>query len=147
MKIILVEDDWDQEKAICDALRANFDGLEVETITTESGFIKSLDRIVRERPDLVIFDMMLRFADPSPSLDDTWLDLDEYLVQQAGLRCQKLLSDRVPEIRTLFYSILQKKEVGCEVPEGVCYLPKGESSDRLLKKVSHILKIPIRTNS
>jgi len=138
MKILLVEDDWSQEDAIRSALTESFEGIEIGTISTESQFRESLDAIVADPPDLVIFDMMIRWADPSPDLDDS---SEEYEVQTAGLRCQKLLAERAPRVRTLFFSILEKKEVGCDFPENVCYLPKGESAEPLLNKISKILGV------
>ena len=111
MRILLVEDDWIQEESMSGAIRDAFPEVVIESLCTELEFRNALDRIAADPPDLVIFDIMIRWTDPSPDLDESALPA-EFSRQDAGLRCHKLLIERVPHARTLLYSILDREDIG-----------------------------------
>jgi DNA-binding NarL/FixJ family response regulator len=143
MRILLVEDDWVQEESMREAIHDAFPNASIESLCTELEFRNELDRIVADPPDLVILDIMIRWTDPSPDLDESVLPL-ELSRQDAGLRCHQLLAERSPHTRTLLYSILDKEDIGREFPSNVDYLQKGDGLDRLINKIARMLNAPRR---
>jgi DNA-binding NarL/FixJ family response regulator len=138
MRIILVEDEWLQEEFIHKAVRLAFAGRDVsiETISTELAFRERLDEIISNPPDLVIFDIMIRWTDPSEDMDDEPIDIEE----KGGLRCHTLLKERAPEIPTLIYSMLKPDDLG-KFPPGVCLIQKQDGIDKLLNKIAKKLNL------
>lgn len=143
MKILLVEDDVQQEEAIVDAIRKEFPEIQIETICTELDFRQSLESIATAPPDLIILDIMIRWTDPRadmvPQPDD--VKKETYLV--AGIRCEKLLRSR-PEtelIPVVFYSILEhERDLSNKIPLRPnlnCYLTKGSDPKPLIDKVRY----------
>ena len=141
MRILLVEDDWTQEESIRRAVAQAFPQVTLESISTELEFRNRIDQIAADPPNLAIFDIMIRWTDPSPDLDDTALP-PEFTRRDAGLRCHRLLSEHAPRVRTLLYSILDREDVGRDFPANVCHLRKGDRLEPLINKISRMLDLP-----
>ena len=103
MQILIVEDIEQQAAWLTEKLKGLFPRATVRHIRTESGFIDGFDEISDTPPDLVLMDMMLRWADPAP---DAPMTPQAYAgFQRAGLRCVNMLqshpgTSRVPIIIT-----------------------------------------------
>ncbi|MGB8508127.1 MAG: response regulator [Pyrinomonadaceae bacterium] len=113
MRILVVEDDHLQAEDICPRLREAFGGCEVDLIKTESEFRLQLEAIAAAPPDVVVLDMMLRWADPSP--DETKAPEDVKLEGYfyAGVRCARLLAEResTKGVPVILYTVLEPVDV------------------------------------
>lgn len=139
MKILVVEDDPRQSDFIIRSLEDLFDDLEINTIQTESDFLRSVPELEKTPPDLIIIDVMLRWAKPTPHLqllpqmpDDT----KEEGFYRAGFRCLKLIQSKnsLAKVPVIIYSILHRDEVAkylSEKSSHIVYLQKDFDSRKL----------------
>lgn len=145
MRILLVEDDHNQEEAIREAIQEKrIPGVEVEVIRTELGFRNQLDTIVQNPPNLIILDGMIRWTDPSPEMIEppsTVRDGGPFL---AGRRCLELIGDKLLKVPVIFYTILELEDLdGLPLPSNTRYLPKREDPGQLTTMIQEILgKVP-----
>ena len=113
MKILIVEDDYLQLEFIARDLSGQFPGVAIESIETESEFRKRMPAIRANPPNLVIMDVLLRWAniDEEPSIKD--VDGDFY---SAGIRCHELLAsfEETKDVPFIFYSMLDRTEAMSE---------------------------------
>jgi CheY-like chemotaxis protein len=98
-RIVVVEDDHQDATWIRDELRANLNAI-VEVISCEKDFVDVLPALGRRKPDIIIFDVMLRWATSSEELER---EVEQGKVPQdvmkegfirAGLRCVARLKAR-----------------------------------------------------
>src|SRR5262245_13291653 len=94
MKILLVEDDYLMTDWLYPKLEEEFPNAEIDKISTESEFYSRLVSIAVNPPDIILMDVMLRWADPSPDLQSPPREVQEGGFFRAGLRCQRLLSKK-----------------------------------------------------
>ncbi len=113
-RIVVVEDDHQDATWISDALRASLNA-HVEVIPCERDFVTRLPELGRKKPDIIIFDVMLRWATASEDLER---EVEQGKVPQdvidegflrAGLRCVVRLKTRddTKDIPYLVYTGLQ----------------------------------------
>ena len=103
-KVLLVEDDHLQR----DFLRARLEerlGVAVETRNTEWEFLSDFEAVAANKPDVAVFDLMLRWATPSRNMAPA----PEVVTNnpgKAGLRCAKRLHDdpRTRDVKVIIYS-------------------------------------------
>ena len=88
---VVVEDDHLQEGPIADNLAGMFPDAVVETVTTEEQFRAHLPPMREAVPDLVLMDVMLRWASPRPGLPAPPDDVVAGGYYRAGLRCARLM--------------------------------------------------------
>jgi hypothetical protein len=98
-KIVVVEDDYQDATWISDELRSHLNA-QVEVIQCERDFVMRLPDLGHERPAIIIFDVMLRWATSSEALEQEMEQgrvpqevIDEGFLK-AGLRCLKRLKLR-----------------------------------------------------
>ena len=114
LTIVVVEDDDQDAIWICDELQASLNA-EVEVIRCERDFVAKLPVLGQNRPDLIIFDVMLRWATSSEELEreveqgKVPKDVIEEGFIRAGLRCVARLKsyDDTKDIPYLIYTGLQ----------------------------------------
>ncbi len=139
MKILLVEDDYIQEQAIVTAIKKKFPDIQVSTICTELEFREKIDETLKNPPDMVILDVMIRWTDPGPGLDLESIPAEvlEGGAYRAGLRCERIWEDRLPRTPIVFYSVLEEKDMKSEFPNRprVYRLSKNSDPTALLKKI------------
>jgi CheY-like chemotaxis protein len=143
MRIVLVEDDHLQAARISDALERNFSNVRVERCSTESSFRDELERLGDDPPDLIVLDVMLRWADPAPDMPARPDDVRQNGYARAGLRCKTLLArdERTQDIPTVFYTVLDEIDLGEEARETQpAYLRKEAEPDQLIEIVRRLLR-------
>jgi len=143
MSILLVEDDYLQADAVLPVLRKEFPDIRVDIIKTEQEFRQRLEEILAAPPDLVIMDVMIRWTKPSPKFDPPPSDVTEGGRFRAGLRCERLLAERNPEIPVILYSVLGTDDFRKdELPNrpGVLFLSKIPDPGPFVRAVGQLLK-------
>ncbi|MDQ3802387.1 MAG: hypothetical protein M3416_00805 [Acidobacteriota bacterium] len=149
LKILLVEDDHVQAEEIREDLEEALSNVEykIEMIDSEQGFYNRLDTIEVDAPDLIIMDVMLRWAHPSPEIAAP----AEVIVgkhYRAGFRCLKRLAERqtARRINVILYTVLQKRDdIENEVralPPNVVYLVKEPNHSPFIRTVRSLLVNP-----
>jgi CheY-like chemotaxis protein len=147
MYITVVEDDHLQAEWIESRLKTAFRKLIVKRINTESDFYLWLDEIENgnEKPDLFIIDVMLRWADPSPTMSEPPPEVIKNGVFRAGLRCkdQVLANSRTKDVPIILYTVLEESDLGKALENrqpGVTYLRKDSSPEPLIRMIRRILR-------
>ena len=107
MNIVLVEDDHYEREDIKAAIREQFPTAVVQTIRTESAFMKALNTFV-QRPDIFLIDIMLRWTDPSP---DITMPPPNCSFLDAGFRCAEELQKVMPGVPTVLYTVLDNQDI------------------------------------
>lgn len=113
IRIISVEDDPLQAAWIKQTIEEKINGTLVIQIATESEFVKKLPEIVANPPTLILLDVMLRWAEPSPNTPERPPDVKEGGMRRAGFRCWIRLSED-PESRdvpVVLYTVLEREEL------------------------------------
>ncbi len=65
MYLLVIEDDYLQANWIQENLQTAFPTARIQRIATELDFRSHLEEIGRDRPTVIIMDVMLRWTDPS----------------------------------------------------------------------------------
>jgi CheY-like chemotaxis protein len=143
MRILVVEDDHHQAYWIGTSLLEGLPGAQIRRISTELGFRSRLADIADDPPDVIIMDIMLRWTDPSPDLQEPPADVRKDGFYAAGLRCERLLAEneRTSGIPVIFYTVLEESDVHQKQPtlrENVHYLPKESDPKPLIDKVREV---------
>jgi CheY-like chemotaxis protein len=138
--ILVVEDDHLQEGPLVDEINDAFPGGRVKSIYTEHGFRKQLTELRREPPDLVIMDVMLRWADPGPDSTNPPEEVIHEGFYRAGLRCAEMIADddTLRTVPVILYTILERYDLerrGKPLPRNVIYVRKSTDLDVLLRKI------------
>ncbi len=89
--IVVLEDDHLQEDLLRDQLQHAFPAARIDTVVTEQDFRDRLAEFRRERPDVIIMDVMLRWASPRPDAPAPPADVASGGYQRAGFRCAELI--------------------------------------------------------
>src|SRR5215213_772368 len=113
MKVVIVEDDYQQAELITSWLLERWPQLDIQRIGTEAAFRSLLSDPSFQPPNIFIIDIMLRWADPSPDIE---VPPDEVIVEgpyRAGLRCVDLIRKTVAtsHIPSVLYSVLDQRDV------------------------------------
>jgi len=145
MTIFLVEDDYLQADWICQKLREGIPDADVRLIPTEADFRSHLDQIASQQPDVVVMDVMLRWADPRPELEFPPRDVQEEGFYRAGLRCQRMLAEdsRTSQVPVILYTVLERTDLFRELPnlpQYVQYLAKQSDVSSLIEKIKELTR-------
>lgn len=140
MKIILVEDDHLQADEIQDALEEVFSDLEIKRVESEYDFYNLVDEFEETPPDIIIMDVMVRWAYPSPAMPEAPEDVITGQHYRAGFRCLKRLAERkkARSINVILYTVLEPVDIENDVqalPPNVTYLVKESSYNSIIRKV------------
>ncbi|HYH86171.1 MAG TPA: hypothetical protein VEX60_12010 [Pyrinomonadaceae bacterium] len=143
MYIVLVEDDHLQAEWVESCFGAAFHGVKVERISTESEFYSRLDGIMDARPDVFIIDVMLRWADPGPTMQEPPNEVRENGFYRAGLRCKEkiLENEKARSIPIILYTVLEELDLEKALqnnPPSVTYLRKDSDSEPLIKMIREV---------
>ena len=134
MRILLVEDDHLQSDPTLDNLRREFHGASFTRIRTESEFRAKFKEIATNKPDVIIMDVMLPWADPDPDLKVP-PEVAEGGIGRAGIRCKNLLAENeaTRDIPVLFYTVLDNPQLQTDIqnlrPEAEHLIKEPDSID------------------
>jgi CheY-like chemotaxis protein len=141
--IVVVEDDYLQADWIQARLEEAFPQVNILPVSTESEFLRRFDEIASSRPDVVVMDVMLRWADPSPNIADMTDDVKKEGFYRAGLRCALTMAAdaRTAEVPVILYTVLEGADLKDEfrnLPPNVQYVPKQPELEPLFQKINEL---------
>lgn len=144
MNILIVEDDYLQAEWFQKELKKEFPRANIDIIKTEYKFRSCMEEIAKKPPDVIVMDIMLRWADPSPDMPQPPDDVKNEGFYRAGLRCQKLLaeSEKTRIIPVILYTVLERndlKENLQKLPSHVIHLPKESSLTPLVREIRRLI--------
>jgi CheY-like chemotaxis protein len=147
MHITLVEDDHLQAEWLESRLDAAFRGVVIKRLNTESDFYEWLNELENNdevNPDLFIIDVMLRWADPSPTIAEPPPDVVDNGFYRAGLRCkdQVMANERTRDVPIILYTVLEELDLEKALenrPSGVTHLRKDSSAEPLIRMIRKIV--------
>jgi hypothetical protein len=142
---VVVEDDHLQEGPIADNLAGLYPDTTVEAFATEEQFRAHLPRMREAVPDLVVRDVMLRWAYPRPGLAAPPDDVVAGGYYRAGLRCARLMLDdeRLRRVPVVLYTILERNDLerdGQTLPSNATYVGKNSEPDVLSRHIRSRLR-------
>lgn len=141
MHLVVVEDDHLQAGPLSEHLAAAFDPVTVETVATEEDFRTAMRlRFRGSVPDLIVMDVMLRWAFPRPDMTAPPPDVVAGGYHRAGLRCARLLhADEVlRSVPVVLYTILEESDLlrgGRDLPPNATYVGKTSEFDVLVRRL------------
>jgi CheY-like chemotaxis protein len=143
MKLLIVEDDHLQAEWISEKLSEAISDAEITCIRTESDFRRRFEEIANCAPEVVLMDVMLRWADVSLDIPEPPEDVIKEKFYRAGLRCQRLLAEheRTALIPIIFYTVLERTDLRndlANLPTHVQYLAKHSDIAPLIQKIEEI---------
>lgn len=146
LTIVVVEDDHQDATWIRDELHASLNA-NVPVIQCERDFVAMLPALGQKRPDLIIFDVMLRWATSSEELEQEVeqgkvpKDVIEEGFIRAGLRCVARLKGRddTKDIPYLVYTGLQMNNFSEESIHVADIITKSEDIKPLITAVRNKL--------
>ena len=153
MKILIVEDDPLQLDMIREELNDHFENVLLEDIQTEHEFYEKLSDIIRDPPDLILMDVMLRWTDPAPpeEMPSQPAEVEEEGYFRAGIRCVRRLRKQEqtdPGIPILLFTILSDQDLSQDLLElkqdsylHVAYLQKTAPVVDLIRKIKEVAPV------
>jgi hypothetical protein len=147
---VVVEDDHLQEGPLADHLVGTFPDAVVKTITTEEQFRAHLPAMRVAVPDLVLMDVMLRWASPRPDMPAPPEDVVTGGYYRAGLRCARLMLDDacLQQVPVVLYTILEHNDLerdGQVLPPNATYIGKNTELEVLSRHLrSRMRERPVR---
>jgi len=145
MKILLVEDDYLQTDWVYSDLIREFPDAEIEKLSTESEFYSRLDGIAGASPDVILMDIMMRWAHPSPNIPPAPEEVKKDGFYRAGLRCIRLLSKsaRTSRIPVILYTMLERADLEeplRKLPANVTYMQKESDLTPLFQRIRAVTR-------
>jgi DNA-binding NarL/FixJ family response regulator len=143
IRILHVEDDPCEAEHVRQTLEKEFTsrGVTIQRVCTELQFRTMLDEIVQNPPTLVLMDIMLRWCDPAPDLKEPPADVRSGGYDRAGLRCQRLLWAKNPNIPVIFFTVLHESDMEGDLrpmEKNVFFISKGPDFNGLFDKIREI---------
>jgi len=136
MKVLIVEDDAIQAGRLESLIHTKFSGVAVVKIDTELKFRKSLPSIKDGEYRVALIDMMLRWTDPSPDMEQPPEEILKEGFFVGGLRCRKLLLEK--RIPSIIFTVLNR-ETSLPRGEDIEFVQKGPSYQPVLDKLNKYL--------
>lgn len=147
-RFVVVEDDHLQEGPLAEHLEFVFGDATVETLSTEEEFRAHLPALRTDVPDLVVMDVMLRWANPRPDPTAPPEDVVSGGYYRAGLRCAGLMLDdaALRGVPVVLYTILERGDLerdGMTLPPNTTYVGKSSELDVLIRHIRSRLRGPV----
>lgn len=146
MYIVFVEDDHLQMEDIEVHVKEAFPGATVERVNTEGEFVSRIDEIADRMPAMVVVDMLLRWADPSPTRKAPPEEVKKGGFFRAGIRCVErlLANEKTKNVPILIYTVLEESDLAQDLsrlPPTVSYLRKDLMIEPLISKMRNLLSL------
>lgn len=147
MYVLIIEDDPVQASFIERSLEEEgFNKLEIERIATESQFNENFVDISRKKPDIIIMDIMLRWADPSRKkvriMPSEKVKKEGFY--RAGIRCVEMLTKKseTQNIPIIIYSVLDRADLDSDLKKfpQAKYVVKDFDAKKLMRAVHSMRK-------
>jgi DNA-binding NarL/FixJ family response regulator len=141
--IVVVEDDHLQDAPLREMLRDQFPAARIESVSTERDFRGQLDGYRTDPPDIVIMDVMMRWAHPRLGDPPPPDDVLEGGYRRAGIRCVELMA-REPtlcEVPVIYYTILERSDLERDAKAltgNVFLLRKSSDRQPLTRKIREL---------
>ena len=118
MKLLLVEDDHLQAEEFTETLLESFPGAVVNSIASEYEFYSLLDQIEEDPYDVIIMDVMLRWASTRPEIPEPPPEVISEKHYRAGFRCVKRLAERkkLKNTKVILFTVLQPTDISKDLP-------------------------------
>ena len=142
--IVVLEDDHLQEDLVRDQLQQAFPDARIETIVSEQDFQSRLADFRRQPPDVIIMDVMLRWASPRPGAPAPPDDVVSGGYQRAGFRCAELVfKDAVLRtVPVVYYTILEGGDLERDTRQlsgSTTYVRKSKDHGYLARKIRDLV--------
>jgi CheY-like chemotaxis protein len=140
MYILIVEDDEPQFNLVKSGLERikGFSDARIERIATELDFQNEFHKIIENKPDVIIMDVMLCWTHPARDMPPEPGDMD-----RAGIRCEKMLAnnEETKNIPVILYTVLSREDLKDDLPnrQNVRYLDKDFNSSSIAKEVFSVI--------
>jgi CheY-like chemotaxis protein len=143
--IVIVEDDHLQEDLLKDQLHRAFPAARIDTLVTEQEFRQRLVDFRTDRPDVIIMDVMLRWAFASPTTTEPPAEVASGGYQRAGFRCAELLFQdaALRDIPVIYYTILEGGDLEPDTRRlsgSTTYVRKSKDHEYLARKVRDLVR-------
>lgn len=143
-RFVIVEDDHLQKGPLEANLQAAFDGAQITTFSSEHQFSEHIPTLQSSPPDLILMDVMLRWALPSPNAPAPPTEVAEGGYYRAGLRCANLLlaNERLRQVPVVLYTILERGDLerdGNTLPANCSYVGKSGDIEVLIRKARTLI--------
>lgn len=144
MQILVVEDDELQATSLCMVLEKELPGATTTWVASESDLLQRLSLNELGVPDVIIMDVILRWAIVTEDFQDPPPEVLANGHYTAGIRCLKRLLDRPATSRTpvVVYSVLDRDDISDELsklPPHVTFLRKGVDDLQLVRVIRSLL--------
>ena len=141
--ILIVEDTPTQAQLLESQLTIRYPGVHVWRISSESEFREKFGAIAEAPPDSIIMDIIIKWAQPVPSLSVPSEPLNR---RRAGIRCQRMLADdlRTQNIPVILCTVLTPEELEDdmrELPRNRKFVAKQDGLDTLFAAIDETLKL------
>ncbi len=145
MYILIVEDDHLQAELLIETFRDESDlaSALINRISTEREFRERFEEIAHNPPDVIIMDVMLRWADPTPDTIEPPPEIKMDGFHRAGLRNEKQLAGdpRTRDIPVVLYTILEAADLeGMAERPTVYYQPKDSEYGPLVQTIRSLVR-------
>lgn len=148
-KILVLEDDYRTAESLEEAIASELAEFhpEVEVLGTEAEFVLNwlpeFKKGSKQRPDVIVIDVMLRWTDPAPAQPVPPPEVIEGGFARAGLRCYGLIQGEhaLSRSKVILFTNLDEKDMSSlgGKPSGLLFIPKGQE-DAILRPLRSALE-------
>jgi CheY-like chemotaxis protein len=145
MRIMVVEDNSLQAKELRRTLAEEFPDATLEWIASESSLLDWVQSSASEVPDVIVMDIMLRWAIATENFQDPPPEVVSQGYYAAGLRCTQrvLQTKRVADVPIVLYSVLNNVDLKGKLdalPDHVGFVVKGLTFSPLFSEIRRLLR-------
>lgn len=137
--ILVVEDDPRQVQSLTDAIAQAFPGCEIVVRNTESQLYEFVDSGPFDNCAVVVLDVMLPWAKPSPRIPSPPPSVIKEGIFWAGRRCIRKIRERDPNKPIIVYSARDPSLAGITDEKEISILQKQVAIDPVIEKLRAIL--------
>ncbi len=139
LRIVLLEDNWQQAEFIVGWLKDEFSDPEVRVVETVKEFETAMAEFKAIPPDLLILDLMVQYTDPD-DVDLVTGGGEDFFT--AGARCYELLRECGLSQRALIFSVTDKDDLRLAKLEHLIdvHVQKGAEKSVLKEAIRRIIR-------
>ncbi len=139
LRFLVLDDNWTHAELMTMWLQREFPNAVITVIETAKQFMRNLNNVEKDPPDVFILDMMVRYTDvgdPDPVTNGSEEDFF-----QAGARCYDELKSKGLANRVIIYSVIEAENLrAANLSELISiFVQKGEDKSALLDAIRRIV--------